>query len=107
MMMIINGAMNGLPERYADDGTVVEQRIPRNHSLAGNMLMNLARLRGYVVDQKKTLSAKLDLSKLSGPEISELLGSKLNELEPGARARIERMIIDAREEPEGPSDNEA
>lgn len=101
-MGIIHHALVGMPERRetriesvkgrdVETEIIVEQSQPRNHQLAMNALMNLARLKGYVVEQKKSVSAKLDMSKMNHLEIREMLGAKLNELEPGARAKIERL----------------
>ncbi len=68
-----------------------EPPLDRNHPLALNALMQLARLKGLVVERKTSLQGKIDLSKLSATELQAMLSGQLDQLDPAARAQIESI----------------
>ena len=101
MIIIIKAAMHGRPAKImqaqkAVDGNpekpeMIVPALPRNHALALSALMSLAKLKGYIVDKKQGVSAKLDLSKLPPAQLQAVLTGHLNELDPAARQQIEAI----------------
>ena len=91
MVRIIKDAMNGVPEKLAPDGKVTDPGIPRDRSLARLAIMDLAKLKGYVVERKLVDSRKIDLGKIGPAELSAMLDAQLVELAPGERARIKEI----------------
>lgn len=81
-----------IPQRVQKNGVISPEHMRpqavRNHSLALSALMQLARLRGYVVEKKQSLSGTMDLAKLSKQQLSAFLQSTADQLAPGERQRL-------------------
>ena len=95
LIVIAKAAMHGRPEKpiggpTAASGASVEA-IPRNHPLALQALMALAKLKGYITEQRRSVSAKLDLTKLTPAELQAVLTGHLADLDPAARRQIESI----------------
>jgi hypothetical protein len=67
-------------------------------SAAVGVLMNLAKLKGYIVDKSSKLSAKVDLGKIPSHQVREVFASRLNDLSPGARAQLEALTLEVQAE---------
>lgn len=88
LVIVIQGAMRG---RGAGPDCAVQPVQPRNYAMAVQAVMALARLKGYIVERKQSIGAKIDLSKLSQAELSQYLSASLSELDPAARRQIEAI----------------
>ena len=74
-------------------------RVP-NHALALTALNSLAKLKGYVVDKSQKLSAKVDLTSMSPTQLRELFSQHLNDLSPGAQAKLKALLTTPDEDDE-------
>jgi hypothetical protein len=105
LISIAKAAQSGLPAKTQHKhGKATEQpAVKRDLALAVQALMSVARLNGHIVEKKQTLAGKVDLNKLRGPQLQELLASSLDQIAPGERQRIQRLvqgISPAEDEPE-------
>lgn len=99
VIIVIQGAMRG---RNAGPDPAMQPVQPRDYRLAITGVMTLARLKGYIVEQKRSLAAKVDLSQLPAGDLQALLKSQLDQIDPASRAQIESMAAgdyDATAEP--------
>lgn len=84
IVIVIKMAMHGRPPTNTPSNP--QPRIERNPVLALSSLMQLAKLKGYVIEKKQSL--KMDLGKLSAADAKATLDGMLDQLSPGDRARI-------------------
>jgi hypothetical protein len=92
MVIIIRHAMHGRPEYKGTKGRPGRAEVPPDHNLARLALMDLARMKGMIVEKKQTakLSIKADATGNVDPEAMKAhLANYLDQLEPGARKEIE------------------
>lgn len=89
--------MYGLVEKRNSAGEIVDPRQPRNHTLALSGLMQLARLKGFIVEKKQSLNAKVDMSRMSAADLKATLEGTLDQLAPGERQRILEIAAGAEE----------
>jgi len=54
--------------------------------------MDLAKLKGYIVEKKAVARANIKLEGLTREQLREHLAGMMEELEPGARSEIRRLI---------------
>jgi hypothetical protein len=102
IILIAMKAMHEEPELKDPNGTVIAPATLPNHPLAMAALMNLAKLRGLIIERKQIdqRTSKLDLGKVPPDQLHEALAAHLNQLAPGARRRIQAIA-----EGEAVSDN--
>ncbi len=89
LVIIAKAGMHGRPAKIHP--TNPQPAIERNFPLAIQALTTLARFRGWIVERKTSLQGKIDLSKLSAPELQAMLAGQLDQLDPAARAQIESI----------------
>jgi hypothetical protein len=92
MVVIIRHAMHGRPEYKGTKNKPGRPEILPDHNLARLALMDLARMKGMIVEKKQTakLSIKADATGNVDPEAMKAhLANYLDQLEPGARKEIE------------------
>ena len=80
------GNSNGMDEPDGDAGKTL--------NLARLACMDLAKLKGYIVERKqvKTATAHIRVDSMNRAQLREYMAQLLDQLEPGARAEMQRMI---------------
>ena len=86
LIIVVKMALHGRPPSATPSNP--QPMIERNPALAVQALMQLARLKGYVVEKKQSLAGKIDLSKLPPADLKALLESSADSLAPGERQRL-------------------
>src|ERR1700752_925609 len=91
MIMIINRLESGTKHDASADVAIKPDWLEawRLELLA---LMNLAKLKGLIVERKQMTRASIDLGRLGVNDLQGHLGEMLDSLEPGARQEIEQRI---------------
>lgn len=69
----------------------IEPVLPRNPQLAVTAIMALGRLKGWIVEKRQGINARLDLSKLSPADLRAMLTTHLDQLDPASRAQVESI----------------
>jgi hypothetical protein len=95
LVTIVCKTMSETEAAFDLDGNETRPYRPPDLQLASTVLMNLAKLKGYIVDKSSRLSAKIDLTKVPSHQVREAFASKLNDLSPGARKQLEALTFDA------------
>ena len=70
---------------------VPDDALARQVTTSVGVLMNLAKLKGHIIDKSSKLSAKIDLTKLPRAQVAKMIGSALGELSPDAQRRIQAI----------------
>jgi hypothetical protein len=78
--------MDDVPAQLDSGGKVLVQGTPRDRALARQALMDLARLKGYIIERKLTAAAKMSLG-----DLNAMLEGALVELAPGEKARMRAL----------------
>ncbi len=86
IVIVIKMALHGRPATNVSSNP--QPAILRNPSLALSALMNLAKLKGFIVEKRQSLAGKIDLNKLSPADLKATLAGALDQLTPGERAKI-------------------
>jgi hypothetical protein len=100
MVRIIKDAMEGVPANPDQDGGD-SKGVPPNRELAERALMNLSRLKGWIVERKQTLNARVSSGPGANVELAAMLEDHLVNLPAAERAKIKRLaqgsgkIVDA------------
>lgn len=89
LVVIAKAGMHGRPAKIHP--TNPQPAITRNFALAIQAITTLARLKGWIVERKSSLTGKLDLSKLSPADLRATLSAHLDQLDPSSRAQIESI----------------
>jgi len=76
----------------ADDVARKQEASCRSLNLARLACMDLAKLKGYIVEKKAVARANIKLEGLTREQLREHLAGMMEELEPGARSEIRRLI---------------
>jgi len=82
------------------DGHEIRPYRAANLQLAATVLMNLARFKGYIVDRSTKLTGKVDLGKLPPSQLTAAFADRLDNLSPGARAKLKAIAEQAMERDE-------
>lgn len=92
IIRIIRDAVDGVKGELGPDGKVVGSIAP-DRQLARAALMDLARLRGWIVQKKEVdeRRATIDLGKLGASDLRGALDAMTARLSPGARRRVESL----------------
>lgn len=64
----------------------------RNLGLARAAAMDLAKLKGFIVERKQIAKATVRLDAMNRDQLRNHLATMLDELEPGARAELRRVL---------------
>jgi len=91
MTQVIVDAMYGIPAEAGPDGKLLAPATPKDRQLARLAIMDLCRIKGYIIERKQVDSRRLDLGKVSHAELSAMLDAQLGELAPGERAKIKAI----------------
>ena len=91
LVRIARDSMDDVPAQIDSNGKVLVPGVPRDRVLARQALMDLARLKGYIVERKLTAAAKMSLGNVGMSELNAMLDGVLLELAPGERARIKEL----------------
>jgi len=103
MVRIIKDAMEGIPGVPDQDGgdSPASKGVPPNRELAERALMNLSRLKGWIVERKQTVNARVSAGASASVELAAMLEDHLTNLPAAERAKIKRLaqgsgkIVDA------------
>lgn len=107
LVTIIRNALNPAPKEIEEivqpakpdmgPPQIVTKKIDRDPdpSLARLALMDLARLKGYLIDRKEIETRKIDLRLMDRTELSAQLTSYLQQLSPAQRERIQAIASGA------------
>lgn len=87
-----------------------DEMTVKQASAAVGILMNMAKFKGWIVDRKSSVSAKIDLSKLPTGQASQVFNDAMKELSPESQRKLKELqsslrdeddIIDIHPEPSG------
>ncbi len=103
LVQIVRDSLNGTEDVIAEDGTISAKGIKRNRSEARAALMDLARLRGWIVERKQ-VDTRSVTARLGSKDLSATLDAMQSALSPQARKRLDAItskskVVDA--EPPG------
>ena len=91
LIIIIKAALYGSPSVTMPDGRTLPE-LPRNHVHAAKVIMDLARIKGMVVERKLAMNTNANLGSVSRQDVMGSVGKLLDALEPGQRAKIQRLL---------------
>lgn len=87
LVIIARQAMMDRPAKLSDDGKTLDAGRPADMDLARRTLMDLAKLKGMVIERKQVANARISLD-AGGSVLEGQVSSYLDSLDPGARREI-------------------
>ena len=99
LVWIANRCLAGRPAILDESGKTLVPAVDPDYSQAQSAIMNLARLRGWIIERKQSLNAKVDLGK---SDLESMLDQQLANLPAEARARVRQLANDTDQAPDKP-----
>jgi len=91
LVRIVQDSMEVHFAEYDEAGNQISPFVGADRARAESAVMNLARLKGWIVERKQSMSAKVDLGQVGSQQMSAALDAALLDLAPAERARVKAI----------------